>query len=163
MNIFILDDDPGLAAQYHCDKHVVKMILETVQILMTTLHHYEFEHIPYKPTHVNHPCVVWARQSFANFHWLNELGAALVEEWRYRWNHARNHKAWESWMFCKCINAARGITWPQEGFTPAAQAMPEWCKDESTVQAYRNYYLYEKTHLLTYTRRDLPPWMEEDI
>ena len=33
MNIFLLDKDPKIAAQYHCDKHVVKMILESAQML----------------------------------------------------------------------------------------------------------------------------------
>jgi hypothetical protein len=33
MNIFVLDKDPHAAAHYHCDKHVVKMILEAGQML----------------------------------------------------------------------------------------------------------------------------------
>ena len=35
MNIFVLHLQQKLAAQYHCDKHVVKMLLETVQLLYT--------------------------------------------------------------------------------------------------------------------------------
>ena len=35
MNIFYLDRDPVIAAQMMCDKHVVKMILESAQMLST--------------------------------------------------------------------------------------------------------------------------------
>ena len=52
MNIFYLDPDPVAAAQMQCDKHVVKMALETAQILSTVLGG------PYKPTHAKHPSVL---------------------------------------------------------------------------------------------------------
>ena len=35
MNVFVLDDDPVVAAQLQCDKHVVKMIVESAQMLST--------------------------------------------------------------------------------------------------------------------------------
>jgi hypothetical protein len=35
MNIFVLSRCPRAAARLHCDKHVVKMILETAQLLYT--------------------------------------------------------------------------------------------------------------------------------
>ena len=38
MNIFFLDPDPATAASYHNDKHVVKMVLETAQMLSTAHH-----------------------------------------------------------------------------------------------------------------------------
>ena len=38
MNIFVLDNDPKKCAEAHCNKHVVKMILEHAQ-LMCTAHH----------------------------------------------------------------------------------------------------------------------------
>ena len=41
MNFFDLDDDDEACAEAHCDKHVVKMILESVQLLCTSLHESE--------------------------------------------------------------------------------------------------------------------------
>ncbi len=69
MNIFALDTDPVTCAQYHCDKHVIKMILESVQMLSTTCSILGAE-APYKPTHANHPCTKWVRESWENFGWL---------------------------------------------------------------------------------------------
>ena len=79
MNIFYLDEDTEICAQYHCDKHVVKMILEYAQILCTVLHELGQE-APYRPTHRNHPCTVWARESLDNWIWLRALCQALNQE-----------------------------------------------------------------------------------
>lgn len=62
MNIFALHQDPQIAAQMHCDKHVVKMILESAHMLSTICGE------GYKPTHQNHPCTKWARSSRSNFY-----------------------------------------------------------------------------------------------
>jgi hypothetical protein len=69
MNIFCLDTDPVVAAQYHCDKHNVKMILEATQLLCTTFWMQDIE-APYRKTHFNHPSAIWARTSKKNFDWL---------------------------------------------------------------------------------------------
>ena len=78
MNIFFLDPDPRLAAQYHCDKHVVKMVLETAQLLSGVVHlnNPADRRIPdlYSLTHANHPCAVWARAKLDNYAWLYQLG-----------------------------------------------------------------------------------------
>ena len=68
MNIFVVDIDPSKAAQSLCDKHVVKMVLETAQILST------ISGGPYRPTHANHPCVLWAGATKRNYLWLVEHG-----------------------------------------------------------------------------------------
>lgn len=69
MNIFVLSLDPFEAASMQCDKHVVKMVLETAQILSTVKTLLNEEGAPYKPTHVNHPCVTWAKIT-ENRRWL---------------------------------------------------------------------------------------------
>ena len=71
MNIFCLDKDPEIAAQEHCDKHCVKMILECNQLLCTTFWMQDIE-APYKKTHYNHPSAIWARESRGNFEWLTQ-------------------------------------------------------------------------------------------
>lgn len=73
MNIFVLDYTPQKAAEYHCDKHVVKMILESAQILCAVHHKNGDSNVPYKLTHKNHPCTIWAGESRSNYLWLTQL------------------------------------------------------------------------------------------
>ena len=85
MNIFYLDEDPKLAAIYQYNKHVVKMILESAQMLCTA-HHVimgDDADVPYKTTHKNHPSTIWARQSGQNYAWLYHHMIALGEEYYY--------------------------------------------------------------------------------
>lgn len=46
MNIFALDKCPKISAKYHCDKHVVKMIIESAQMISTVFDKYK-KHEPY--------------------------------------------------------------------------------------------------------------------
>ena len=82
MNIFYLDEDPRLCAQYHCDRHVIKMILESAQLLCTAVNILAGEQVtPYKSTHVNHPCSIWVRESFDNWNYVWNLAKHLEVEW----------------------------------------------------------------------------------
>ena len=87
MNIFALDNDVKVAAQWHVDKHVVKMPLETAQMLCTARHELgeKPESIPYKVAHKNHPCTIWCRTSSENYDWLCDLGMVLCKEYTYRY------------------------------------------------------------------------------
>jgi hypothetical protein len=82
MNIFILDTNPAIAASYHCDQHLHKMILESAQMLSTAARTW-FPNIRssiiYKPAYPNHPCTKWVTQSFNNAHWLINLCTALED------------------------------------------------------------------------------------
>ncbi|MEK6880308.1 MAG: pyrimidine dimer DNA glycosylase/endonuclease V, partial [Nanoarchaeota archaeon] len=87
MNIFVLDKDPKIAAQYLCDKHIVKMILESAQLLCS-----QFEcDAPYKKTHYNHPCSIWTRTSKENYLWLIEHSLEMGLEYTKRYN--KTHKS----------------------------------------------------------------------
>ena len=82
MNIFFLDYDTQKCAQYHCDKHVVKMVLETAQLLCG-VHHTTPQvtpQVPYKLSHKNHPCAIWCRESLSNYLYLCDLGLELCKE-----------------------------------------------------------------------------------
>ncbi len=79
MNIFVLDVDPVAAATMLCDQHVVKMTLETAQLLCSA-----HNKAPYKRTHYNHPCAVWTRASAANYMWLCSYGITLAKEYTHR-------------------------------------------------------------------------------
>lgn len=87
MNIFILDRNITLCAQYHCDKHVVKMITEYNQLMSTACFlHGIHQTGMYRPTHKNHPCVKWIMASRENFKYLLELNKALLDEYTFRYN-----------------------------------------------------------------------------
>lgn len=88
MNIFALSANPIEAAKLQCDKHVVKMILETAQMLSTA--HRELgskisEELLYKKTHVNHPSAVWLRKSWPNYRWAVAHFEALCDEYTFRY------------------------------------------------------------------------------
>jgi hypothetical protein len=118
LNIFVLDRDIVRCARAHCDQHVIKMILESVQILCTALNQKGIK-TPYRSTHVKHPCVLWAGESYDNFCWLRALAFALNEEYRFRYRKEADHK---SIAVLKTITGAR---FSRGGRTPFAQAMPE--------------------------------------
>jgi hypothetical protein len=87
MNIFVTSDCPIKSAAYLDDKRVVKMILESAQLLSNALYFSEMPEVaPYKPTHVNHPCSVWVRESRANYLWLVDHFIALCDEYEARYN-----------------------------------------------------------------------------
>jgi hypothetical protein len=147
MNIFVLDRDPVLAAQYHCDKHVVKMVLETAQILSTVSNLGG-----YKPTHQRHPCVLWAGTSQQNFDWLVMLGRELSKEYTFRYDKV--HKSSAVIEQCAAFDEL-----PATGLTQFKQCMPIRCivyKDP--VAGYRRYYMTDKRHFCTWKRRDKPEW-----
>lgn len=153
MNIFVLDSNIQKSAEYHCDKHVVKMILESAQLLCTTVRLNNIDY-GYKITHINHPCSIWVRKSLSNFLWLKNLSYYLNEEYKYRFKHLNNHKSYDVIKLSPIPNII------DLGLTPFAQAMPEKYKCDDAVTAYRNYYIHEKKNLLKYTNRQVPNWIK---
>lgn len=155
MNIFVLDNSPKSAAEYHCDKHVVKMILETAQLL-STAHHVTGSGSDslYKPTHKNHPCALWVRESRQNYLWALELGQHLLEEYGKR--YGRVHK---TGGVMKLLEAVPEL--PSWGLTPFAQAMPEAYRKEDAVEAYRTYYIAEKAPICKW-KIQTPWWFKMD-
>jgi hypothetical protein len=158
MNIFVLHENPTIAAQYHCDRHVVKMVLETAQLLSTT-HHILSSPLAsqvYRPTHKNHPSNVWVRESLENHLWAIQLFCALMDEYTFR--YGKTH-ACARLLPIFLDKALFTLDWPSEGLTPFAQAMPDECKNENAVVAYRTYYAEHKHRMLKYTRRPRPAWL----
>lgn len=154
MNIFVLDLDIARCAQYHCDQHVTKMILESVQMLCTVLNKKGFE-TPYRSTHIKHPCVLWAEQSFDNFLWLRELALALNTEYRYRFEKNTSHKS------IAVLDAIAGYEFERNGLTDFAQAMPDQYKvPGDAVLAYRRFYAGEKMGFARWSKRSVPQWLQ---
>ena len=140
MNIFYLDKCPKKAARLQYNKHVVKMILESAQMLSTAHHVYGNPNdVPYKPAHLNHPSTIWVRENSLHYDWLYEHFVALQGEYykRYKKTHLSFTKCYEPLM-----NHPENI--PHEEFEQPPQAMPDKYKDKCSLQAYWNYYIGEK-------------------
>jgi hypothetical protein len=153
LNIFALSVKPKEAAQWHMDKHVVKMPIETAQILCDVRHTYGDSITPYHSTHIHHPCCKWATKSVENYVWLCMLGIELCIEYVYRYD--RIHKC-ES-IIEECLQQIpKKIV--NKGRTKFVQAMPEQYKMDNSVLAYRNYYIQEKAHLAQWRKREIPYW-----
>lgn len=170
MNIFFLSLHPRRAAEWHCNRHVVKMILESTQMLWTAQHviwgnRLDMRDAPrsrsgqqgYRPVSRNHPCAKWVRTSLSNYRWLCALASALIAEYHYRYPEAgahacEDHVAWLS---------AHPPPIPELYLTEPPQAMPDEYKADNVVTAYRQYYLGQKRDrgLLVYTRRPPPEWV----
>lgn len=146
MNIFYLDKDPKLAAIYQYNKHVVKMILESAQMLCTAHHCYgsaeQKANVPYKQAHLNHPSTIWARQSKSTYMWLYEHMMALGTEYyvRYGKTHLTITKCKE--FLATPPKHIQGDEWSQP-----PQAMPDEYKHKDSIIAYWQYYINDKSHI----------------
>lgn len=175
MNLFYLDESPVTCAQYHCDKHVVKMILETAQLLSTAhrvldgeqyiklsknnrrLKYWRLpddrEETLYQTFGVNHPVGIWVRETTENYQFAYSLFRELINEYHFRYD--KFHKTEELIIPLDRLpdNIKKG------NMTKPALAMPEEYYDDDPVIAYRNYYIGDKTDFLDYTKREKPSWI----
>ena len=176
MNIFVLDTDLDKCAEYHVDKHIVKMPLEAAQMLCTNhwIDKYlgyiprkltseewavlkeakknEERDFPYLPTMYNHPCTIWARSSLDNYEWLYCYATALDNEYGYR--YGKKHKSVHEVV----LKLPEPKSLPRSVLTPFAQAMPDELKGQDAVAAYRRFYHKDKATFATWKGRDRPPW-----
>jgi hypothetical protein len=161
MNIFYLDADPAIAAQQQCDKHCVKMILETAQLLSTAhrlLNGDEYADSVglYKATHKNHPSAVWVRQSTANYNWTHLHLTALCAEYTRRYN--KTHK---TQRLLTALAKLPGALPDADTMTEPPQCMPDQYKGDCAVSAYRNYYLGEKMYMAKWAYTEAPTWVTQ--
>ena len=139
MNIFYLSPSPKWAARSQCDKHVVKMVLETAQMLCSAQRWYgaEDDHL-YADTHKHHPSAVWARANNQNYKWLHEHFMYLSEEYTLR--YMRRHKSAIA-LLEPLRRVPDGI--PRGNFFTPPQCMPAEFKHPCTVTAYKAYYRHK--------------------
>ena len=167
MNIFVLDKDPIISAQMQCDKHIVKMPLETAQMLCSVWHRYgSADRVPYKEAHKNHPCTLWAGDDAHNYDWLWRHGMELCFEYTRRYNNIH-----------KCQAVIMDLTIDNVGFafehlTRQGQLHPQCMPDEykcaspfnggradDAVLAYRKYYVNDKKDIAKWNKtRPMPDW-----
>jgi hypothetical protein len=176
MNIFALDACPEKAAKYHCDKHVVKMIVEAAQMLSTAhrvLDGEEFTQVQngrksrqwkhpedqlYKVAHLNHPSSIWTRECADNYVWHYWLFCALCNEYTHRYGkvHATDTKLRKTLsQLPSQINRKKSIT----PFRLAMKSAPE-CMDElNPVESYRKFYQTKQDRFkMVWTNRQVPSW-----
>ena len=154
MNIFVLDEDKQKCAEYHCDKHVVKMIIEYAQMLSTTVRLTTDNDVGYRITHKNHPCTIWVRKSMTNWLWLRDLAKYLNDEYKFRYDKDVNHKSFDMIQSLPTPNIE------DIGLTEFPMAMPEHCKIGSVVESYRYLYNNDKRSFVTYKKRKQPNWLK---
>jgi hypothetical protein len=163
MNIFALDKEPKKAARMLCDKHVIKMTLETAQMLCSAFPKGE---APYKPVHLNHPCTIWARTSIQNYRWLISHGLAIANEYTNRYGKTHKSQAIIHW----CDENKDKLNLPDIGLTPFALAMNEEIygkvKHDNPIIAYQQYYraknrlwLENKGKGMKWSSTRKPQWM----
>lgn len=176
VNIFVLHKNINKNVKMYCDKHVVKMGLEAVQIMYTVWYeHMGSEYVlarwklkysdrlpPYKPfSNAKHPCVIWAKSSRKNYEYVWFLAKAIFEEYSFRYENRIHKSSLHLRMLKKPPNPLRKCTL---GLLEFAQAMPDEYKiPGKSVHAYRNYYYGEKQHILKYKKRPFPKFLDKKI
>lgn len=178
MNIFYLHQDPKICAEMHVDKHCVKMILETCQLLSTahrildgiqiegktktgrSIKRWQLpddrDSIIYTATHTNHPSAIWCRQNRENYYWLWCLLSELCSEYTYR--YGKVHKCQETGLVDKLKSFPNNLSYGE--FTEPTPAMPDQYKiPGNSIQSYHNYYKGEKERMFSWKNRNKPIWI----
>ena len=158
MNIFYFYNCPKKSAQAQPDKMLVKMPLETAQMLCTAHRELDGDEYAdevglYKRAYWNHPCTIWARERQGNYTWLYKHFIALGDEYKYR--YGREHASITK-LKIPLLKVPDNIV--DKKMTSVAQAMPEEYKDENPITAYRNYCINEKHYAKWERGRDKPSW-----
>lgn len=179
MNIFVLDVDPVKAAQLQCDKHVVKMIVESAQMLSTAhrmidgtltnelsnngrkvkrwVLNDDRENMLYKAVHMNHPCTVWTRSTSGNYNWHYSHFVALCDEYTYRYGkvHATDKLLRDALAKTPQNITNHNIT----QFRLAMNSQPQCMIPEDPVQSYRMFYQTKQGRFsMAWTNRSKPEW-----
>ena len=179
MNIFVLDNDPIESAQLQCDKHVVKMIVESAQMLSTTHRMLDGvlttelsangrkikrwylddqrNQVMYKAVHMNHPCTVWTRHSRGNYDWHYAHFIALCDEYTHRYGkvHATDKLLRSQLMQAPSDIVDRGVT----QFALAMKAYPDCIHPNDPVRSYREFYQTKQDRFsMVWTSRAVPTW-----
>ncbi len=192
MNTFILSYDAEEAARYHCNKHVVKMILESAQMLCTAhwLHLLKskekelsnFKRIkdaqswlyentdkelqpPYKMTHTRHPCTLWTSNNVANYSWQLRLLENLLLEFKRRYGKIHKTQDHLKWLKKNLpIDISEGYI---DDFPVCMKENFKVYKDCGTIDvvaSYRNYYIKDKVRFAKWEpRAKTPGWFSKGI
>jgi hypothetical protein len=190
MNVFVLDKDPIRAAQLQCDKHVVKMVTESAQMLSTVhrlldgkmvlkpsksgkrmVKYYdlyegsddlEMEMILMKNVHEKHPCTIWSMESSENYNWHWIHLKALCEEYTYRYGKIHKVERVHLWPL---KNLPRNIPiGKMTEFPLAMKSNPECMFPDDPVKSYRKFYKTKQERFkMIWTKRPTPEWFNANV
>ena len=154
MNIFVTNDCPVQSARNLPDKHIVKMPLETCQMLAIIYSDwyygvgklYKHDGTPYRTAHGafrSHPCTIWAAANQYNLAWLIMHGLALCNEYTARYDKVHTcqdviHQAVR--IYNACFDEPVSTAYYKVAYF--TRAMPEYLKYDdtiTTIQAYKAY------------------------
>tara|TARA_R110000744_G_scaffold127680_1_gene234576 strand:+ start:919 stop:1431 length:513 start_codon:yes stop_codon:yes gene_type:complete len=160
MNIFAIEDNKAggidwiKSAQSQDNYRVVKMILESCQILSTVLNEQGID-APYRSFNPKHPSCLWAAESSDNFTNLVVHCAAMIEEYEERFNKTHKCKA----VLTKIINLFEASNFPTDKPTPLRMAMPDIFRSSNIVESYRKFYASKPR--MRYPKEKIPSWFKE--
>lgn len=178
MNVFYLDHNTAFAAKALVDKHIVKMPLETVQLLSTAHRILDGQEITithngrnkkryvlscekrnemlYQASHINHPSAVWCRQNRSNYRWLAHYLIDMCFEYHAR--YGRHFKFFENGLVDELLNFPENL--PEGEFTQPPPAMPEHYKVQGdAIESYRRYYAGDKWRFAKWKHNTIPSWL----
>ena len=180
MNLFVLSNDPVEAAQLQCDKHVVKMIVESGQMLSTTHRMLDgtlesrpsksgktkskywvhpdpvLEKVLYRAVHMHHPCTVWTMQTSENYKWHYMHFVALCDEFKYR--YGKIHRTDEVLRDVLSFPPMKLPNGPLTKQPLAMKSNPE-CMFDDVVESYRAFYQTKQARFkMAWTKRNKPDW-----
>ena len=177
MNLFFLSFIPTECAKDHCDKHVVKMILEIVQMLYTAHIILKSNNLPEnhyrKISNHIHPTAVWVRICSSNYLYAAEVALSIAHEYTHRYNKIHSCESHAKWLFNnlpefndfqnysgskKKIVFATNEYFTSLGITPIPLSMPDDCYLDDPIKSYRKYYMVYKKHFAKWTSRNIPKW-----
>ena len=167
---------PTVSVKMHCDKHVVKMVIEYAQLLSTAhrmldgtqwidassgrrikrwrLDNYCMDGVLYKASHINHPSAIWVRQNNSQYQYMYNMFENLCEEYTYR--YGKIHMT-DSKLRQLLVDSPKNI--PIGSFQEPPQCMPYYCKQSNAVDGYKTYYREEKKGFAKWTKREVPEFM----
>lgn len=180
MNIFYIEENPADIAKSLIDRHVVKMVLESAQMLSTAhrlldgvktvgnkpnkpkfilpgeeydlANHSILCPVCYQVAHPSHPSTVWTMKCKENYDWHFQLFVEMAKEYTRR--YGKRHSCERLIPFLK--NAPKNI---KSGvFTPPTPAMPDKYISKDVLQSYRDYYAHEKWRFAKWKGRTIPQW-----
>lgn len=169
MNIFVLDENPILAAKYHCDMHVEKMIMEATRMLSSAHIWHDGQRMAeirvpgllVGVSHANHPCAIWTRKTSANYLWHCTLLRSLLDEYILRYNRTHAYS-----LHSKQLSETLPKNIVHADRTPFYMCMTIKYLQKNAVSAYRAYYFNDKKHFATWKApAQKPQWwidMEEN-
>jgi len=180
VNIFFLDEDPRQCAEWMVDRHVVKMIVETAQLLSTAHRLLDGQEVQlelekngrtrrkkvwvlgdrrndvlYNATHINHPSAVWVRESVSNYNWLVDHLFALGDEYTHRYGKKHATLVKLGYEIQSPPLALKEWDWTK----PKCAMADEYIISDDPVVNYRNYYKHGKANLHSWKKRDVPYWV----